>query len=194
ATHDEEDFLQIRPCSLSLKCDSIKFSIRNGRIHIYFYLLNITIEYPFILDNHWHSIYLQRIDTNFLLHIDNHMIQQRLNIINLNVSSLSTIWLIFNGNKQVRIEDLRLYDQSIYSKFFLNNPYEQYINYRPWKPLNTISFHDHQNSSIEIPLNEFICQECQLDTIYFQFRTIEPNGLLLFANVQTKNPKIRYIL
>ncbi|CAF1361401.1 unnamed protein product [Rotaria sordida] len=191
AIHDEEDFLKIRSCSLSSKCDSINFSIRNGYIHIFFYLLNITIDYPFILDNQWHFIYLQRIDTKFLLHIDNHIIQQRLNIINLNISSLSTIRLIFYGNKQIRIEDLRLYDQSIYSKFFLNNQYRQNIQlkYRSWKPLNTISFYDYQNSSIEIQLNEFLCQECQLDTIYFQFRTIESNGLLLFANIQTKNPK-----
>ncbi|CAF3710007.1 unnamed protein product [Rotaria sp. Silwood1] len=192
ATHDEEDFLQIRPCSLSLKCDSINFSIRNGLIHIYFYLLNVTIEYPFILDNQWHFIYLQRIDTNFLLHIDNHIIQQRLNIINLNVSSLSMIWLIFYGNKQICIEDLRLYDQSIYSKFFLNNQYEHNIKlqYRPSKPLNAISFDNDQNSSIEIELNDLLCQECQLDTIYFQFRTTESNGILLFANIQTTNPKI----
>ncbi|CAM4799223.1 unnamed protein product [Rotaria magnacalcarata] len=191
ALHDENDFLQIRPCSLSLKCDSISFSIHNGLLNVYFYLINLTIEYPFILDKQWHSVHLQRIDTNFLVHIDHHIIKQSVNIINLNLSSLSTIWLIFYGNKQIRIEDLRLYDQPMYSDFFLNNQRTQIkLKHRPWKPLNTVSFEHHQNSFIEIQLQDILCQDCQLDTFYFEFRTREQNGILVFANIQTNNPKL----
>jgi hypothetical protein len=172
-----------------MKCESINFSIRNGLLHISFYSLNISSEYPFLLDNQWHSIHLQRIDTNFLLHIDHHITQQRVNIMHSNLSLLSTVWLVFHGEKQIRIEDLRLYDQSIYS----NNQYKQIkLEHRAWKPLNTISFDNHQNSYIEIQLNEILCQDCQLDSFYFQFRTLESNGLLLFANIQTNNQKLRY--
>ena len=154
--------------------------------------INLTSEYPFLLDNQWHTIHLQRFETNFLLHIDNHITQQRVNIINSDSSLLPTIWVIFNGNKQIRIEDLRLYDQSVYSKLFSNNQEEQMkLKHRLWKPLNAISLNDHQNSYTEIQLNEILCQECQLDSIYFQFRTTESNGLLLFANIQTNNYKIR---
>lgn len=154
----------------------------------------MTIEYPFILDHQWHSIYLQHIDTNFLLHIDNHIIQQRVNIINVNLSSLSTVWLIFHSNKQVRIEDLRLYDQSIYVNFFLNNQHKQMkLTTHPWKPLNTISFDNPIRSYVEIPLSDVLCQECPLDTIYFQFRTLEPSGLILLANIQKNNPKFKYV-
>jgi len=94
--------------------------------------------------------------------------------------------VVFYGNKQIRIEDLRLYDQSIYSKIFLNNQYQQIkLQYRSWKPLNAISFDNQLNSSIEIQLNEILCQDCQLNSFYFQFRTKELNGLLLFANIKT---------
>ena len=179
-----------------MKCDSINFSIRNGLLDINFYLSNLTInitgEYPFILDNQWHYIHLYRIDTKLLLHIDHHIAQQRLNLIESNNSSLSTIWLILNGNKQIRIEDLRLYDQAINPKFFLNNQYEQIeLKHRPWKPLNTISFYEQQDSYIGIQLNDIVCQECEVDTIYFDFRTTELTGLILFANIQTTNPKMR---
>jgi hypothetical protein len=112
---------------------------------------------------------------------------------NANASSVSTIWIIFHGNKQIQIEDLRLYDQSIYPKFLLNNQDEEIkLKIRPWKPLNAIAF-DNQNSYLETQLNEILCQECQLDSIYFQFRTKEFNGLLLFASIQTTNHKIRYV-
>jgi hypothetical protein len=104
-------------------------------------------------------------------------------------SVLSTVWVIFNGNKQIRIEDLRVYDQSIYSKLFPDD--QSQLKHRLWKPLNAISLNDYHNSYIEIQLNEILCQECQLDSIYFQFRTTESNGLLLFANVQTDNHKSR---
>jgi hypothetical protein len=115
-----------------------------------------------------------------------------MNIIESNISSLSTIWLILNGNKQIRIEDLRLYDQSINSNFFLNDQYEQIqLKHRPWKPLNPISFYDQQDSYITIQLNDILCQECELDAIYFDFRTTELTGLILFANIQTNNPKMR---
>lgn len=109
-----------------------------------------------------------------------------------NPSSLSTIWLVLNGDKKTRIEDLRIYDQSINSKFFLNNQYEQIqLKHRTWKPLNSISFYEEQDSYITISLNDIVCQECELDTIYFDFRTTELTGLILFANIQTNNPKMR---
>jgi hypothetical protein len=115
-----------------------------------------------------------------------------MNIIESNIPLLSTIWLTLNGNKQIYIEDLRLYDQSINSKFFLNNQYEQIqLKHRPWKPLNSISFYDQQDSYLTIQLNDILCQECELDTIYFDFRTTELTGLILFANIQTTNPKMR---
>jgi hypothetical protein len=119
------------------------------------------------------------------LHIDNHIIQQRVNINSFNSSSIATIWIVFYGNKQIWIEDLRLYDQSIYSKF-LNDKSEQIqLKTRAWKPLNAISFDTEQNSYIEIQLNEILCQDCQLNAFYFQFRTTESNDLLLFANIKT---------
>ena len=159
--HDEENFLEIRSCSFVSKCDLISFSIRNGLLHIQFYLLNLTIEYPFLLNNQWHSIHLHRTGTNFLLHVDTHIIQQRVNIINLNLSLLSTIWLIFYGNKQIQMEDIRLYDQPIFSKFFPNSQYEQLkLKHRPWKPLNAISFDHYHSSYIEIQLDEVLCQNC----------------------------------
>ncbi|CAF1302347.1 unnamed protein product [Adineta steineri] len=197
ATHDQENFIQFRPCRQTMKCDSIDFSIRNGLLHINFNLSNIAInisgEYSFLLDNQWHYIHLHRIDTKLLLHIDHHIAQQRLNIIETNLSSLSTIWLILNGNKNIRIEDIRLYDQSLNTKFFLNNQYEQIqLKYRPWKPLNSISFYDQQDAYITIQLNDILCQECELDTIYFDFRTTELTGVILYANIQTTNSKIRY--
>ncbi|UJR15114.1 hypothetical protein I4U23_002079 [Adineta vaga] len=191
AVHDEINFLQIRSCRLSFKCDSIQFSILNGLLHVNFYSLNLTSEYPFLLNNQWHSIHLQRFDQKFLLHINNHITQQRINLIHSNSTSKSTIWIGFMGNKQVQIEDLRLYDQSIYSKFFINQSKQQIeLKNRLWKPVNTISFHDAQNTYLELPLNEILCQDCQLDSIYFQFRTMDLNGLLLFAKVRTDNHKI----
>ncbi|UJR31572.1 hypothetical protein I4U23_019059 [Adineta vaga] len=199
ATHDHENFLQFRPCRQIMECDSINFSIRNGLLHINFYFMNVTInitgEYPFLLDNQWHYIHLHRIDTKLLLHIDHHIAQQRLNLIEIDYSSLSssTIWLILNGNKNIRIEDLRLYDQSINSKHFLNNQYEQIqLKHRPWKPLNSISFYEQQDTYVAVQLNDILCQECELDTIYFDFRTTELTGLILFANIQTINPKRSY--
>ncbi len=196
ALHDQENFLQLRSCRPLIKCDSIDFSIRNGLLNINFHYFNSTIningEYPFLLDNQWHYIHLYRIDMKLLLHIDHHIAQQRVNIIENNSSSFSTIWLIFNGNKQIRIEDLRLYDQSINSKYFLNNQYEQIqLKHRPWKPLNSIAFYEQQDSYLTIPLNDILCQECELETIYFDFRTTELTGLILFANIQTTNPKLR---
>ncbi|CAF4446836.1 unnamed protein product, partial [Adineta steineri] len=99
--------------------------------------------------------------------------------------------LILNGNKNIRIEDIRLYDQSLNTKFFLNNQYEQIqLKYRPWKPLNSISFYDQQDAYITIQLNDILCQECELDTIYFDFRTTELTGVILYANIQTTNSKI----
>ncbi|CAF4187713.1 unnamed protein product, partial [Rotaria magnacalcarata] len=95
----------------------------------------MTTEHPLLLDNQWHYIQLYRVDTKLLLHIDHHIAQQRMNLIETNLSALSTIWLIFHGNKQIRIEDLRIYDQSINSKFFINNQYEQIqLKHRTWKP------------------------------------------------------------
>jgi hypothetical protein len=179
-----------------MKCDSINLSIRNGLLHINFHFSNLTInltgEYPFLLDHQWHYIHLHRIDTKLLLHIDHHIAQQRLNIIERNLSALETIWLTFNGQKHISIEDLRLYDQPINAKFFLNNQYEQIqLKHRPWKPLNSISFYEQQDSYITIQLNDILCQECELDTIYFDFRTTESTGLILLANIQTTNPKMR---
>lgn len=131
-------------------------------------------------------------DTKFLLHIDHHIAQQRLNIIHSNHSNYPTIWLVFNGQQEILIEDLRLYDRSINAKHFLNNQHEQIrLKQRPWKPFNSISFYDDQDASISIQLNDVLCQECQLDSIYFDFRTTEMTGLLLFANIQTQNPKLR---
>ncbi|CAF0863611.1 unnamed protein product [Rotaria sordida] len=199
AIHDQENFLELRPCRQSLECDSINFSIRNGLLQINFYYsnktINITEEQPFIIDNQWHYIHLYRIDTKLLLHIDHHISQQRMNIIETNQTLLSTIWLILNGNEQIRIEDLRIYDQSINSKFFLNKQYEQIeLKHRIWKPSNSISFYEQQDSYITISLNDILCQECELDTIYFDFRTTELTGLILFANIQTNNPKMSYSL
>ncbi|CAF0881854.1 unnamed protein product [Rotaria sordida] len=199
AIHDQENFLELRPCRQSLECDSINFSIRNGLLQINFYYsnktINITEEQPFIIDNQWHYIHLYRIDTKLLLHIDHHISQQRMNIIETNQTLLSTIWLILNGNQQIRIEDLRIYDQSINSKFFLNKQYEQIeLKHRIWKPSNSISFYEQQDSYITISLNDILCQECELDTIYFDFRTTELTGLILFANIQTNNPKMSYSL
>ena len=115
-----------------------------------------------------------------------------MNLMESNASSLLTIWLVLNGDKQIRIEDLRLYDQSINSNFFLNNQNEQIqLKHRPWRPSNSISFYDQQDSYITIQLNDILCQECELDTIYFDFRTTELTGLILFANIQTNNPKMR---
>jgi hypothetical protein len=103
----------------------------------------------------------------------------------MNLSVFATIWLIFHGNKQIRIEDLRVYDQSIFAKL-LNNQIEQIkFKTRPWKPINTISFTNQQNSYLEIQLNEILCQDCQLNTFDFQFRTTDLHGLLLFARIQT---------
>lgn len=154
---------------------------------------NITGENPFLLDTNWHYIHLYRLSTKLLLHIDHHISQQ---VVDLGQSSSSatstTVWIIFNGDKEILIEDLRLYDQSINSKFFLNNQYEQIrLQQRNWKPSNSISFYDQQDSYITIRLNDIVCPECQLNSIYFDFRTTELNGLILFANIQTHNPKIR---
>ena len=187
---DHENFLQFRACQQSIRCDSINFSIRNGLLNIDFHFSNLTInilpEHSFILDNQWHYIHMHRIDNKLLLHIDHHIAQRHVNIIEPNVSLLSTIWLNLNGGEKISIEDLRVYDQSINSKFFLNNHYEQIqLKHRPWKPLHSISFHEQYDSSISIPLNDVLCQECELDTIYFEFRTTELTGLLLFANIQT---------
>ena len=194
ARHDLENFLQIRPChSSQIKCDSINFSIRNGLLDINFHLLNstfnVTGEYPFLLDNQWHYIHLYRIDTKLLLHIDHHIAQQRIQFIEYNRSTLPTIWLTFNGNKQIHIGNLRLYDQSINSKFFFNKQNEQIqLKQRIWKAKNPITFTEH-DSYIEIPLNDILCQECRLETIYFDFRTIELTGLIFFAHIQTTNMK-----
>ncbi|CAF1330953.1 unnamed protein product [Adineta ricciae] len=198
ATHDQRNFLQFRPCRQSMDCDSLDFSIRNGLLHITFAFTNLTVnitgEYPFLLDNQWHYIHLHRIDTKLLLHIDHHIAQQRLNLLETNLSS-STIWVVFNGNQDIRIEDLRIYDQSINARHFLNNQYEQIqLKQRPWKPLNSISFYEQQDSYIAVQLNDIVCQECELDTIYFDFRTTELTGLILFANIQTVNPKTSYNL
>ena len=178
-----------------MDCDSLDFSIRNGLLHITFAFANLTVnitgEYPFLLDNQWHYIYLHRIDTKLLLHIDHHIAQQRLNLLETNLSS-STIWVVFNGNQDIRVEDLRIYDQSINARHFLNNQYEQVqLKHRPWKPLNSISFYEQQDSYIAVQLNDIVCQECELETIYFDFRTTELTGLILFANIQTINPKTR---
>ncbi|CAF3417292.1 unnamed protein product [Rotaria socialis] len=199
AMHDHENFLELRPCRQILICDSISFSIRNGLLNINFRYsnttINMTTEHPLLLDNQWHYIQLYRVDTKLLLHIDHHIAQQRMNLIETNLSALSTIWLIFNGNKQIRIEDLRIYDQSINSKFFLNNQYEQIqLKHRTWKPLNSISFYEQRDSYITISLNDIVCQECELDTLYFDFRTTELTGLILFANIQTSSPKMSYSL
>ncbi|CAF1409141.1 unnamed protein product [Adineta ricciae] len=195
AVHDEVNFLQIRPCRLSSKCDSIQFSILNGLLHISFYSINLTIEYPFLLDNQWHSIHLQRFDQKFLLHVDNHITQQRISAVQTNSTRPSTIWIAFMGSKQVQIEDLRLYDHSIYSKFLLNLPNETFqLKNRLWKPTNTISFNDATSSYIELQLNEILCQECRLDSIHFQFRTKDTNGLLLFAMVQTEDYRTNSLL
>ena len=124
-------------------------------------------------------------NTSFLLHIDHHIIQERLNINPINYSLFATIWLIFYGHKQVRIEDLRLYDQAIFPKL-LNHPTEYItLKTRPWKPVNAISFVNQHNSHLEIQLNEILCQDCRLNTFYFQFRTTDLHGLLLFARIQT---------
>ncbi|CAF3641513.1 unnamed protein product [Adineta steineri] len=189
AMHDQLNFLQIRACRLSMSCDSIDFSIINGLLQVNFYLLNLTSEYPFLLDNQWHSIRLQRFDKKSLLHIDNHIRQQHVNINSFNASSSSsTIWIVLMGEKQIRIEDLRLYDQPIYSKLIANNQDEHMkFKYRLMKPLNAISFNDQLNSYIELKLNDILCQECQLYSIYFQFRTTELNGVLLFAMIRTDN-------
>ena len=152
--------------------------------------MNLTIEYPFLLDNQWHSIDLQRLNTSFLLHIDNHIIQQRVYINSFNSSLFSTIWIIFHGNKQIKIEDIRLYDQSIYSRLS-----KSHLKTRIRKPLNTISFDHSQHSYLEIQLNEILCQDCQLNTFDFQFRTIDSNGLLLFAKIQlSKNSSSEYLI
>lgn len=144
------------------------------------------------MDNQWHYIHFYRIDTKLLLHIDHHIAQQRVNLPSSNHSSFATIWLTFNGQKQIRIENLRLYDQSINSKHFLHQQYEQIqLKHRPWKPVNTIAFYEQQDSYIAIQLTDILCQECQLDTIYFDFRTTELTGLIFFANIQTTNPKFR---
>jgi hypothetical protein len=155
-------------------------------------IVNITGEYPFLLDNQWHYVHLHRMDTKLLLHIDHHIAQQRLTLTSSSQSSLSTIWLLINGNKQIHLQDLRLYDQSINSKFFLNQQHEQIqLEHRPWKPLNSISFYEQEDAYIGIQLNDVLCQECELDSIFFDFRTTELTGLLLFANIQTTNPKMR---
>ena len=74
-----------------------------------------------------------------------------------NSTRSSTIWIAFMGSKQVQIEDLRLYDQSIYSKFLLNLPNEAIkLKNRLWKPTNTISFNDATNSYIELQLSEIL--------------------------------------
>lgn len=190
--HDQENFLQLRPCRQLLHCDSIDFSIRNGLLHIQYHTLNITGEYPFLLDNQWHYIHFYRIDTKLLLHIDHHIAQQRVHSLESNHSSFATIWLTFNGDKQIRIENLRLYDQSINTKHFLNQQYEQIqLKHRPWKAANSIAFYEQQDAYLAIQLSDVLCQECQLETIYFDFRTTELTGLIFFANIQTTNPKFR---
>lgn len=196
ATHDQEHFVQFRPCRQSMECDSIDFSIRNGLLHIGFVLgnwsVNITGEYPFLLDDHWHYIRLQRTEAKLLLHIDNHIAQQRLNLAELHPSAPATIWLTLHGNKNIRIEDLRVYEQSINAKHFLNNQHEQIqLKHRPRKPLNSISFYEQQDAYVAVQLNDILCQECELDAIYFDFRTTEMTGLIFIANIQTTNPKSR---
>lgn len=197
AATDRESFLQVRPCRTTFSCDSVDFSIRNGLLQID-YIVNRTIftidgEYPFLLDNQWHYIRLYRMDSKFLLHIDHHIDQKRFDFgLEPNRAQYQTIWLVFSGEQHILVEDLRIYDQSINGKYFLNNQYEQIkLKNRPWKPLNTISFYDGHDDPIGIQLNDILCQECQLDNIYFDFRTTEYNGLVLFANIQTTNPKSR---
>ena len=193
--HDEENFLEIRPCRLALTCPSVQFSIRNGLFSLNYSSINLTIEYPFLLDQQWHSIHFQRIHPNLLLHIDNHIIQQRVNISSINASALSTIWVIFHGNKQVRIEDLKIYDRSIFGQVLKNQIKQIHLETRPWKPVNTISFVNQPNSFLEISLAEILCQDCSLNSFYFQFRTSDSHGLLLFARIQTSlNTTLDYLL
>lgn len=177
--------MEIRPCRLAMQCPSIQFSIHNGLLSVNYSSINLTIEYPFLLDQQWHSIHFQRIHPNLLLHIDNHIIQQRVNISAVNASALWTIWVVFHGNKQIRIEDLKIYDQSIFTQVLKNQIKQIRLQTRPWKPLNTISFVNQPNSYLEIPLNEILCQDCSLNSFYFQFRTTDATGLLLFARIQT---------
>jgi len=147
-----------------------------------FFASNFTAEYPFLLDNQWHSINLHRINTSFLLHIDNHIIQERVHIQSMNSTIYSTIWIIFHGHKQILIEDLRLYGQIIFSKLSKNQ-----LKTRTWKPLNTISFDQDENSFVDIQLNEILCQDCLLNAFTFQFRTNDLNGLLFHAKIRTKS-------
>lgn len=184
--HDEENFLEIRSCRLAMSCPSIQFSIHNGLLSVNYSSINLTIEYPFLTDQQWHSIHFQRIHPNLLLHIDNHIIQQRLNITSNNASSLSTVWVIFHGNKQVRIEDLKIYDRSIFTQVLRNQIKLIHLQTRVWKPANTISFINQPNSYLEIPLNEILCQDCSLNSFFLQFRTTDATGLLLFARIQTE--------
>lgn len=189
---DEEAFLQVRPCRLSSRCDAVSFSIRNGLLNVHFNSLNINGTEPFLLDQQWHSIHLQRMNTNLLLHIDQHVAQQRVNISSFNVSTSSSIWLVFSGWKQILLEDLRIFDQSIFTKLIEAPQHEQVrLSHQPWKPSSTISLDNHANSYLEVPLNGILCQECPLETIDFQFRTTESNGLLLFANIQTDGDPVR---
>lgn len=193
--HDEENFLEIRPCRLASICPSIQYSIRNGLLALNYSSMNLTIEYPFLLDQQWHAIHFQRIHPNLLLHIDNHIIQQRMNISSMNASALSTIWVIFHGNKQILIEDLKIYDRSIFTQVLKNQIKQIHLQTRSWKPLNTISFVNQPNSYLEIPFNEILCQDCSLNSFSFQFRTSDSQGLLLFARIQTSlNSTLDYLL
>jgi hypothetical protein len=169
-------------------CDAIQFSIRNGLLTIDFYSWHInTSSSPFLLDQHWHAIRLERRQTNILLHIDQHIIQQRLPWHTKNISSTLTLWMIFNQSKDILIEDLRLYDQSMVTQSIGNIPW----TYRSWKPLNAISLTNDDMSYLEMPFADILCQDCPLESIDFQFRTSQTTGLLLFAHMYMDHDQYR---
>jgi hypothetical protein len=132
---------------------------------------------PFLLDQQWHAMHLQRRHNNLLVHVDQHVVQQRLNISQSPMPHSATLWLIINGSKDIRVEDLRIYEQSIERRLEQPMPWL----FRPWRPMNSISLDEHLHSYLHVPLHELICGDCRVQSIRFQFRTHRDQGVLLFA-------------
>lgn len=159
-------------------------------MQIDFYQRNLTISSPFLLDQQWHSIHLKRLNRNLVVHLDQNVVQQQIRIEENETSSLFPLWIVFNGSKEIFIEDLKIYDQLIYRKW-IEKKFNDKIQWktRPWKPSNSISFDQHEKSFLEIPFHDYLCQDCPFVTLDFQFRTKQNQGLLLFAPIQIPSKK-----
>lgn len=185
STNDEDSFLQIRSCRLNSKCFFSNFSIRNGSLSVDFENKTmINFHHPFLLDQQWHFIHLRRFNNLLFVQIDQNLFQ---NFVNINLTStFATVWLIISSGKSVLIEDLRLYDQSIYKQIRQNNlQHAKIFKQRPWRPINPVSLENSFNSFVEFTLNKQFCQNCAAETIDFDFRTKQFSGILFFAPIQS---------